>query len=57
MITLWLMAGTYFVLAGGVLLAAGLAPEGHEDEQGFHFEKPRADEVKAPGEDTFATTP
>jgi hypothetical protein len=40
MVTLWLLVGTYIALAGGVLLAAGLAPEGHEDEHGFHFAKP-----------------
>jgi hypothetical protein len=47
MVTLWLLVGTYIALAGGVLLAAGLAPEGHEDERGFHFAKPSPDVAAA----------
>lgn len=54
MITLWLLVGTYIVLAGGVLIAAGLAPEGHEDERGFHLGKPLSAEVDATPESTSA---
>lgn len=49
--TLWLLAATYILLAGGLLMAAGLAPEGHEDERGFHFGKPSPDETPVRRED------
>ncbi len=49
--TLWLLAATYIVLAGGLLMAAGLASEGYEDERGFHFGKPSAEEVTVRRED------
>ena len=44
---LWLVVAGYFALVLGLLIAVGLAPEGHEDVRGFHFIKPQADDAGA----------
>ena len=47
MSSLWLVVAGYFALVLGLLIAVGLAPEGHEDVRGFHFIKPQADDAGA----------
>ena len=47
MLYLWLVVAGYFALVLGLLIAVGLAPEGHEDVRGFHFIKPQADDAGA----------
>ena len=47
MVSLWLAAAVYIALVIGLLIAVGLAPEGHEDVRGFHLIKPQADDAGA----------
>ena len=47
MSSLWLVVAGYFALVLGLMIAVGLAPEGHEDVRGFHFIKPQADDAGA----------
>ena len=49
MSSLWLLVAGYFATVLGFLIAVCLAPEGHEDDRGFHFVKPQMDDESAGG--------
>ena len=49
MSSLWSLVAGYIALVLGLLITAGLAPEGHEDDRGFHFGKPQTDDESAGG--------
>jgi hypothetical protein len=46
---LWLLLAGYLALVVRRLIAVGLAPEGHEEDCGFHFVKPQMDGESAGG--------